>query len=235
MTAGTDHKTFNFIKKGININFILYDTAGYERFTEISKINLIHSNGGIIMYNITNRSSFEKAKYWINEVEENNLPAVLIGNFCDLENERKISKKEGEELAEKNGLHFYESSNRLKINIKEPIDDLIEQILEKREIEKKLIDEKNINEKSNINNNSNNEKKEKKKKKKEKEEKEKKEKEEKKKKEKEEKEKKEKEEKEKKEKEEKEKKERELKEKKKLLKIYENVNYLNNNLKYLKY
>ena len=127
MTVGTDYKTFNFIKKGININFILYDTAGNERFTAISKINLIHSNGGIIMYDITNRNSFEKAQYWINEVIENNLPAVLIGNFCDLENKRKISKEEGEELAKKNCLHFYESSNRLKINIKEPIDDLIEQ------------------------------------------------------------------------------------------------------------
>ena len=60
------------------------------------------------------------------------MPKVIIGNMCVLEEYRVISKEEGEQFSRINGFHFYESSNKLNINIKEPIYDLVEQIFERR-------------------------------------------------------------------------------------------------------
>ena len=77
------------------------------------------------------------------EIKKINIPAVVIGNLCDLENDRKISKEEGEKLAKENNLHFYESSNKLRFNIEEPIDDLIEQILKIREMKKNMTEKPN--------------------------------------------------------------------------------------------
>ena len=191
LTTGTDIFSFNKNKNGINIKLKLYDTGGNERFQPIAKSCLKSSNGGIIMYNIIDRPSFETAKYWINEIKEINIPAVLVANLCDLEEKREISIEEGEELAKKNNLHFYETSNKLKININEPVDDLIDQILKIREEKRKLITENNyeILDLKKIRKKEKENEKEKEKRKKE----------------------------------------------KNLMKIFENINYVNNNLKYLKY
>ena len=92
------------------------------------------------MYGITNYMSFEIVLYWIEEIKKLSidLPTILIGNKCDLEYFRIISKDKGEELSKITGFHFYESSNKECINIYEPIYDLAEQILKKREEIKRI-------------------------------------------------------------------------------------------------
>ena len=119
-----------------NYKIFFYDTAGEERFKSITFNVLKNSDGIILMYDITNQKSFESISGWmdsINEKKGNNFPIVLVGNKCDLSDQRVISKKEGENLANKYKLNFFETSNKTGKNIEESCLKLIDTILGKRE------------------------------------------------------------------------------------------------------
>ena len=122
-----------------NYKIFFYDTAGQERFKSITFNILKNSDGIILMYDITNKKSFDSISGWmesINDKKGNNFPIVLVGNKCDLSEKRVISKKEGEILANKYKLNFFETSNKTGKNIEESCLKLIDVILEKRESKK---------------------------------------------------------------------------------------------------
>ena len=114
----------------------LYDTAGQEKYRAIS-LNLVkYAEGIILMYDITSRDSFESISGWIEsikDVKSDNFPIILVGNKCDLEDRRKVSLKEGENLANQFGMKFFETSNKDWLNIDKVCLELIKQILEQRE------------------------------------------------------------------------------------------------------
>ena len=99
--------------KMYSVNF--FDTAGQERFRAMS-FNLIKKCDGILLiYDITDKESFESIPKWMENIQDNkglDYPIILCGNKIDLENKRVISKKEGEELAQKFGITFFETSNK---------------------------------------------------------------------------------------------------------------------------
>ena len=80
---------------GINIRLHIFDTAGQERFRSISKKFYKGSDGIIILYDITNKQSFDNILLWIRDVEESNkdIKKIIVGNNMDLENERVVSKE----------------------------------------------------------------------------------------------------------------------------------------------
>ncbi len=91
--------------------------TGLERFRRISINQLKHSLGIILVYSINNRKSFDNCEEWLNEMKRNNIkdiPIILIGNKCDLEEERKVNKEEGLNYANKNGFKFFECSAKNK-------------------------------------------------------------------------------------------------------------------------
>ena len=108
------------------------DTSGQERYHSVAT-NIIKSADGIIlMYDITNRESFDSISRWSNDIltnKEKDFPVILIGNKSDLENGRNIEKEEGESVAKKLNTKFYEVSNRDGANVKESCRELISMIL----------------------------------------------------------------------------------------------------------
>ena len=114
----------------------LYDTAGQEKYRAIS-LNLVkYAEGIILMYDITSRDSFESISGWIEsikDVKSDNFPIILVGNKCDLEDRRKVSLKEGENLGKQFGMKFFETSNKDGLNIDNVCLELIKQIIEQRE------------------------------------------------------------------------------------------------------
>ena len=110
------------LTNGNEVKLILWDTAGNERFRDISAKTLDKANGCLLMYDITKNNSFEAVLYWIEKIKQLklNIPTILIGNMCDLDYRRVIPKEKGEELSKKNDFHFYESSSKESINIYEP-------------------------------------------------------------------------------------------------------------------
>ena len=147
-TTGLDFKVNIVTIKDKQYRVFLYDTAGEERFRSIA-LNIIKDTDGILlMYDITNRISFECLPEWIKNVKDSkgkDFAMILIGNKIDLEGHRKISKEEGKEFADENELPFFETSNKDGINIQEAALALINKIIENKKKENLDNNTRNIN------------------------------------------------------------------------------------------
>ena len=132
----------NCVKKDITINLDnnetknivlkIWDTAGQERFKAISVQYIKNCLGILLVYAINNEKSFQNIETWMKEVEQKssnkNMCLVLIGNKCDLdEKERKIKKEQGEKLAQRYGIKFFECSAKTGTN--EAFQELINEIV----------------------------------------------------------------------------------------------------------
>jgi len=113
-TVGFEFLTFNL---RINTNVVklqVWDTCGQEVYKSLISNFYRNSSLALIVYAINNRNSFEHAEIWLNELKNKSNPKVrifLVGNKCDLENTRVVSKEEGENFKnEKNLDKFIETS-----------------------------------------------------------------------------------------------------------------------------
>ena len=131
-TIGIDYKEKEVIIEGKKYKILLYDTTGQERFKSLA-INLIKDADGVmLMYDITNRESFNSIIDWIKNIEERkgeNFPTIILGNKVDNEDIRKVSKEEGEKVAEGNDISFFEISNKTGVNINEALLAFVKEIL----------------------------------------------------------------------------------------------------------
>lgn len=76
----------------------------------------------MIVYDITDRDSFEHVKNWMADVDKfakEGVLRILVGNKCDLEHKRQVSIDNGKELADKYGIKFLETSAKETVNIEE--------------------------------------------------------------------------------------------------------------------
>lgn len=101
------------------------------------------AHGCFIVYDISNKESFNNLNYWLNNVKQwsnENIPLILIGNKCDLNDERKVQKDEGVNYARENNIAFFETSAKENINITEMFEKLVEVIVDNIDLRKKLDD-----------------------------------------------------------------------------------------------
>ena len=139
-TIGIDMtvKTFQ-LETGEEIQLKFYDTAGQEQYRAISFTLIKSADGIFLVYDITQRKTFDDINRWIEsikEIKDEHFPIVLLGNKCDLEEKRNIDKEEGEKLAKDNGFPFIETSCKDGTNIKESVKILVSKIIEKKKEEK---------------------------------------------------------------------------------------------------
>ena len=133
--------------KGKKVKLQIWDTAGQERFKNITASYYRGGNGVLLIYDITDRESFESLNFWLIEIEKNankNVKILLMGNNCDLEDKRKVSYQEGKDFAIKYNMLFLEASAKDNINIKEAFELLIEEIINSTINDEKKKKEKNI-------------------------------------------------------------------------------------------
>ena len=133
-TIGFDFKfkTVN-LNNGKQVRVQLWDTAGQERFRTIAKSYYKSANGILLIYDVTNRKSYDNIRKWLNQIREeapNRVSIILVGNKIDIEEKRIVKKEEGESLAKSCNLPFFESSAKDGTNINESFQLLIEQINE---------------------------------------------------------------------------------------------------------
>ena len=125
------------LKSGKEIMLQIWDTAGQERFSGISKNYYRASDCIFLIFDVTNRNSYDKVKIWNNQIidrDENKKPIYLIGNLIDLTNERLISKEVALKYANKYKIKYFEICHKDykdDIAIKELMIDLINESIKK--------------------------------------------------------------------------------------------------------
>ena len=126
-TIGIDFKTkfFKFDDTKVKVNYI--DTAGQEKFRAISVNYLKGTDGAVLVFDITKKETYELIGTWLDDIRENNKMSIgkmLIGNKADLEDEREVSKEEGEQLAKLLDCKYYETSAKTGQNVNEALDEI---------------------------------------------------------------------------------------------------------------
>nr|XP_002129883.1 ras-related protein Rab-10-like [Ciona intestinalis] len=133
-TIGIDFKIKTVELNGKKIKLQIWDTAGQERFHTITTSYYRGANGIMLVYDITNTKSFENISKWLRNIEEHaseDVEKMLLGNKCDMEDKRMISKERGEMIAKEHGIKFYETSAKNNINIETAFIALATDILHK--------------------------------------------------------------------------------------------------------
>eukprot|EP01091_Cochliopodium_minus_P000818 TRINITY_DN10724_c0_g1_i1.p1 TRINITY_DN10724_c0_g1~~TRINITY_DN10724_c0_g1_i1.p1 ORF type:complete len:198 (-),score=36.76 TRINITY_DN10724_c0_g1_i1:107-700(-) len=132
-TIGVDFKTKLIEVNSKRIKLECWDTAGQERFQTITASYYRGAAGIILVYDITSRDSFTKLSLWKNEIDKysgnKDLKIMVLGNKCDIENDRKVSTKEAEEFALSHGAKFLEVSAKQTINVEKAFTQLTQEIL----------------------------------------------------------------------------------------------------------
>uniref|UniRef100_A0AAA9S8Z1 small monomeric GTPase n=1 Tax=Bos taurus TaxID=9913 RepID=A0AAA9S8Z1_BOVIN len=110
------------------------DTAGQERYRTITTAYYRGAMGFILMYDITNEESFNAVQDWSTQIKTyswDNAQVILVGNKCDMEDERVISTERGQHLGEQLGFEFFETSAKDNINVKQTFERLVDIICDK--------------------------------------------------------------------------------------------------------
>ena len=126
------------LSDGSAVKCFIYDTSGQERYNSINDSYYKNTNGILLVYDISNRESFEKIKdYYCPKIEEfckKNIPIILLGNKADKENERQVSIEEGANLAVEYKFKFKETSCLKNENVADAFEDLIDEYKKTKEL-----------------------------------------------------------------------------------------------------
>ncbi|XP_008400297.1 ras-related protein Rab-8B [Poecilia reticulata] len=121
-TIGIDFKIRTVELDGKKIKLQIWDTAGQERFRTITTAYYRGAMGIMLVYDITNEKSFDNIRNWIRNIEEHasaDVEKMILGNKCDMNDKRQVSKERGEKLAIDYGIKFLETSAKSSINVEE--------------------------------------------------------------------------------------------------------------------
>ena len=110
----------------INDKFIqIIDTCGQKIYKSLISGYYKNASLAILMYSIDNKESFNNIKSWLKDLKKDapkGIGIILVGNKADLENERQVSKEEGEKFKTEHNLDlFMETSAKSGINAKNVI------------------------------------------------------------------------------------------------------------------
>ena len=112
------------LNDGKKIPLTLWDMSGQEEYSSLISLFGKNSHGIILVFDLTNRKSFEDINIWLNLVNEKlgNKNLVLFGNKCDIGKEQwQVTRKEVDEYAKKNNLKYFETSAKTNQGIYEGI------------------------------------------------------------------------------------------------------------------
>ena len=136
-TCGVDVKCKYVSIDNTKIKLVIWDTAGQERFRGLAKNYFRGANGFILVYDITNKNSFDKLRGWMNDAKEKidgEYKMVVIGNKKDCENEREVDNKTLKEFGEKNGVITMEVSAKTGEGVDLLFTSMVKELLELKNV-----------------------------------------------------------------------------------------------------
>ena len=148
-TVGKESYIYQVKLHDYDLKMKIWDTAGQERFKSMSVQVIKNSDAVILVYAIDDRNSFNALDQWLNKLNDtidiSKKPIMIIGNKSDVESDKRVvTYEEGKKYADEKGYHFYETSAKNNINIKEAFDDIFEQLY--KAFEPEITGEKPANE-----------------------------------------------------------------------------------------
>jgi len=117
-SIGVDFFSKTIKYKGKIIKLQIWDSAGQEKFRSLIPNYIRGSSLVFIVYDISNKKSFNNVNSWVNfvnNIENSNI--VIVGNKIDLENKREVTYEEGKKFCEENNFDFFEVSAKNDINL----------------------------------------------------------------------------------------------------------------------
>ena len=112
-TIGLDFQSKNVQIDNQDSHLLLYDTAGQEKFRSLIPMYTRDANIILLVYDITNKESFENLSLWLKDLTNININEVIIcivGNKIDLNEKREVSNEEGQKYAQEHDFIFQEVS-----------------------------------------------------------------------------------------------------------------------------
>jgi len=133
-TVGVEFGSKQFNIEGHTIKAQIWDTAGQERYKAITSAYYKGAKGAFIVYDITRKNSFESIEKWVSDVTavaDKKITIVLIGNKSDLEDQRQVTKEQGEEKSNKLEIAFLETSAFSGENLDKAFEMMINEVYKK--------------------------------------------------------------------------------------------------------
>ena len=123
-------KYFEFAGEKVKVS--VTDTAGQEQFDSINVNYLRKADGVILVYDITSEKSFKLLSKWLGKIEgiKQQFKMIILGNKCDLEDNREVPTQEGEKYASKQNAPFMEVSAKGNINVQSAFEQVIKDTYE---------------------------------------------------------------------------------------------------------
>jgi len=132
-TIGVDFKSKIMQIDNNRVKVLIWDTAGQERFKNIASQYYNGGDGAILVFDITNKNSFERISYWLNELNQkkdlNEMALVLVGNKKDLNQNREISFEQADLFAKENNIKYFETSAEENIGIDEVMNYIVSECI----------------------------------------------------------------------------------------------------------
>ncbi|XP_006045257.1 ras-related protein Rab-37 isoform X1 [Bubalus kerabau] len=119
-TVGIDFRNKVVTVDGVRVKLQIWDTAGQERFRSVTHAYYRDAQALLLLYDITNKSSFDNIRAWLTEIHEyaqRDVVVMLLGNKADVSSERVIRSEDGEMLAREYGVPFMETSAKTGMNV----------------------------------------------------------------------------------------------------------------------
>ena len=129
----------NLLKKELDIGGYggvsaqIWDLGGQESFKSLRSLYLEGANGALVIFDMTDKNSFEKLDEWIQDFRNSrgDAPIILIGNKSDLKNQIKITEKGASEFAKNNTMELIITSAKTGENVENAFIKLTKTILDK--------------------------------------------------------------------------------------------------------
>lgn len=133
-TIGVDFSALDLQLNGKHVKVQFWDTAGQEKYRAIASAYYKNSHGAVIVYDITNRPSFEHMSEWLKELREHgesDMNLLIVGNKNDLLEARQIAVDDGRSFAQSLGVKFVELSakDNKENEIQRALNGFVEQIV----------------------------------------------------------------------------------------------------------
>lgn len=121
-TIGAAFLTQTLCLDDTTVKFEIWDTAGQERYQSLAPMYYRGAQAAIVVYDITNQDTFNRAKTWVKELQRQASPNIVIalaGNKSDLARKRAVEMEQAQVYAEENNLLFMETSAKTAMNVNE--------------------------------------------------------------------------------------------------------------------